>query len=145
MNQVRKASTDVWFPKQLSHPSGLCFWIRKSISTTHIPSQRQESRFGKTWRFLFIKFGKIAIKVRIPYCDSHNTAHLDLLISFDASISSAMAFPHFGNSDHVILVSIDFPINSTRCPVSTYNLWLFSCWLGRSSRSFKRCSMGGYF
>ena len=48
---------------------------------------------------------------RIP--DSHNSALLDLFLSSDASICFTMAFPPFGNSDHVvILVSIDFPLNS---------------------------------
>ena len=38
---------------------------------------------------------------------------LDLFISSDASISSTMAFPPLGNSDHVVVtVSIDFPSNS---------------------------------
>ena len=32
----------------------------------------------------------------------------------------------------------------TGCPVSLHSLWLFSCWLGWSSWSFERCSMGGY-
>ena len=42
-------------------------------------------------------------------------AFLDLFISSDASICSAMAFPPLGNSDHVVVsVSIDFPINSKR-------------------------------
>ena len=49
---------------------------------------------------------------RIPVCDSHSTALLDLFISFDASICSTMAFPPLGNSDHVVSVSIDFPSNS---------------------------------
>ena len=50
---------------------------------------------------------------RIPDCDSHSPAVLDLFISSDASICSTMAFPPFGNSDHVVVsVSIDFPINS---------------------------------
>ena len=50
---------------------------------------------------------------RIPDCDSHSPALLDLFISSDASICSTMAFPHLGNSDHVVVsVSIDFPINS---------------------------------
>ena len=45
--------------------------------------------------------------------DSLSPALLDLFISSDASISSAMAFAPFGNPDHVIVsVSIDFPINS---------------------------------
>ena len=50
---------------------------------------------------------------RIPECDSHSPALLDLFISSDASICSTMAFPPLGNSDHVVVsVSIDFPINS---------------------------------
>ena len=52
---------------------------------------------------------------RIPDCDSHSPALLDLLISSDASICSTMAFPPLGNSVHVVVsVSIDFPINSQR-------------------------------
>ena len=51
--------------------------------------------------------------IRIPDCDSHSSALLDLFISSDASISSTMAFTPLGNSDHVVVsVSIDFPINS---------------------------------
>ena len=50
---------------------------------------------------------------RIPDCDSHSPALLDLFISSDGSICSTMAFPPLGNFDHVIVsVSIDFPINS---------------------------------
>ena len=50
---------------------------------------------------------------RIPDCDSHSPALLDLLLSSDASICSAMAFSPLGNSDHVVdSVSIDFPTNS---------------------------------
>ena len=50
---------------------------------------------------------------RIPDCDSHNPALLDLFLSSDASICSTMAFHPLGNSDHVIVsVSIDFPKNS---------------------------------
>ena len=50
---------------------------------------------------------------RIPDCDSHSPALLDLFIYSDASIYSTMAFPLLGNSDHVIVsVSIDFPSNS---------------------------------
>ena len=47
----------------------------------------------------------------IPDCDSHSPTLLDLFISSDASISSTMAFPPLGNSDHVVVtVSIDFPL-----------------------------------
>ena len=50
---------------------------------------------------------------RIPDCDSHSPALLDLFLSSDASICSTMVFPALGNSDHaVVSVSIDFPINS---------------------------------
>ena len=50
---------------------------------------------------------------RIPDCESDSPALLDLFLSSDASIGCTMAFPPFGNSDHVVVsVSIDFPINS---------------------------------
>ena len=50
---------------------------------------------------------------RILDCDTHSPALLDLFISSDTSICSAMAFPPLGNSDHVfVLVSIDYPSNS---------------------------------
>ena len=52
---------------------------------------------------------------RIPDCDSHRPALLDLFLSSDPSICSTMAFPSLGNSDHVVVsVSIDFPSNSQR-------------------------------
>ena len=45
----------------------------------------------------------------------HSPALLDLFISSDASISSAVAFPPLENSDHVVVsVSTDFPSNSQR-------------------------------
>ena len=50
---------------------------------------------------------------RIPDCDSHSPARLDLFLSSDTSVCSTMAFPSLGNSDHVLVsVSIDFPTNS---------------------------------
>ena len=49
----------------------------------------------------------------IPDCDCHSPALLDLFLSSDASICSAMAFPLLGNSNHnVVSVSIDIPSNS---------------------------------
>ena len=52
---------------------------------------------------------------RIPDCDSHGPALLDLFLTSDASICSTMAFPPLGNCDHVVVsVSIDFPSNSQR-------------------------------
>ena len=51
----------------------------------------------------------VNLPTQIPDCDSHSRALLDLFISSDASICSAMAFPSLGNFDHgVVLVSIDF-------------------------------------
>ena len=52
---------------------------------------------------------------RIPDCDSHSPALLDLFLSSDTSICSTMAFLPLENSDHVdVSVSIDFPSNSQR-------------------------------
>ena len=49
----------------------------------------------------------------IPDCDSHSLALLVLFLSSDASISSTMAFPPLGNSDHfVVSASIVLPLNS---------------------------------
>ena len=50
--------------------------------------------------------------IQSPDCDSHSPALLDLSLSSDASMCSTMAFPPFRNSDHVVLVLIDFPSNS---------------------------------
>ena len=33
---------------------------------------------------------------------------------------------------------------TAECPVLLHSWWLFSCWLGQSSWSFERCSIGGY-
>ena len=47
---------------------------------------------------------------RIPNCDSHSPALLNLFISSEAIICSTMALPPLGNSDHVVVpVSIDLP------------------------------------
>ena len=51
---------------------------------------------------------------RIPDCDSHSPALLDLFLSSDASFCSTMSSPPLGNSDYVVSVSIDFPPNSQR-------------------------------
>ena len=56
----------------------------------------------------------VKFPTRIPDCDSHNPALLDLFISSDASIFSTMTLPPMGNSDHVVSVCIDFPSNSQR-------------------------------
>ena len=51
----------------------------------------------------------VNVPTRIPDCDSHSFALLDLFLSSDASICSITAFPPLGNSDHVVVSdSIDF-------------------------------------
>ena len=50
---------------------------------------------------------------RIPGCDSHSPAPLDLFISCDANICSTIAFPPLGNSDRVVVsVYLDFTSHS---------------------------------
>ena len=50
-------------------------------------------------------------------------ALLDLYLSSDTSICSKIAFLLLGNSDHVaVLVSINVPSNSKRCPLSSHSL-----------------------
>ena len=51
--------------------------------------------------------------IRIPDCNSHNPVLLDIFLSSNTSICSAMAFPFpVGNSYVIVTVSIHFPINS---------------------------------
>ena len=87
----------------------------------------------------------INFPTRIPDYDSHNPALLYLCLSSDASICFTMAFPPFGNSDHpIVSVFIDFSSNSQWEAPFLCIAYDFSCWLGWSSWSFERCSMGGY-
>ena len=65
---------------------------------------------------------------RIPDCDSHSPALLDLFLSSDASVCSTMAFPPLGNSDHVVVsVSIDFPTNSQQDAPFHRTAYDYSC------------------
>ena len=53
---------------------------------------------------------QMTLLTRIPDCDSHRPAFLDLFLSSDVNICSTMAFSPLENSDHVVVsVSIDFP------------------------------------
>ena len=64
---------------------------------------------------LCLKSDVVNFPTRIPACDSHSPALLDLFISSDASNCSTMASPPLANSDHVVIsVSIDFPTNPQR-------------------------------
>ena len=67
---------------------------------------------------------------RIPDCDSHSLALLDLFFSPKASTCSAMASPPLGNSDHVVVsVSIDFPSNGGEgLNISDQNNWGGGIW-----------------
>ena len=65
---------------------------------------------------------------RIPDCDSHSPALLDLFISSDASICSTMVFPPLGNSGHVFVsVSIDFLSNSQWNAPFHYIAYCYCC------------------
>ena len=87
----------------------------------------------------------INFPTRIPICDSPSQVFLDLFISFDASISSTMAFPPLGSSDMLLSqFPLAFQQTQNRCPVSSHSLWVISCWLGWSVWSFDRWSMEGY-
>ena len=63
----------------------------------------------------------------IPDCDSHSPALLDLFIYSDTSICSTVVFPPLGNSDHVVSVSIDFPINSKQDAPFHHIAYDYSC------------------
>ena len=71
---------------------------------------------------------------RIPDCDSHSPALLDLFLSSNPGICTRIVFLPSGDLDHVVvLVSIEFPSHSKRdAPFHRTAL-----------SSFKRCSMGG--
>ena len=45
----------------------------------------------------------VNVPTRIPDCDCHSPALLDLFLSCDGGVSSAMTFPPLGNSDHVVV------------------------------------------
>ena len=65
---------------------------------------------------------------RIPDCDSHSPALLDLFLSSNTIICSTMAFPALGNSDHVFVsVSLDFPINSKQNTLFHRVAYDYSC------------------
>ena len=64
----------------------------------------------------------------IPDCGSHSPALLDLFMSSDVSICSAMVFPPLVNSDHVVVsVSIDFPSYSQQDALFHHVAYDYSC------------------
>ena len=65
---------------------------------------------------------------QIPDCGSDSPALLDIFLSSDPSICSAMAFRPLGNSDHVVLsVSIDSPSNSQQDALFHRIAYDYSC------------------
>ena len=82
---------------------------------------------------------------QIRGCDSLSLPLLDLFLSSNISICSAMTFPQLGNSDCFCLsfhwLSVKLKMG---CPVSSHSLWQFLCSLRQSSKSFERCPMEGY-
>ena len=62
-----------------------------------------------------------------PDCDSHSPPLFDLFLLSDASICSTMVFPPLGNSDHVVLVSIDFSSYSQRDALFHCIAYDYSC------------------
>ena len=65
---------------------------------------------------------------KILDCDSHSTALLHLLISYDAGVCSTMDFPPLGNSEQVVVsVSIDFPSNSQQDAPFHCLAYYYSC------------------
>ena len=82
---------------------------------------------------------------RIPDCDSHSPALLDLFLSSDASIFSTMSFPPLGNSDHfVVSVSMDFLINSKQGSPFHHVAYDYSRADWDGLRDHLRCFMGEY-
>ena len=64
---------------------------------------------------------------RIPDCDCHSPVVLDLFLSSDTGICSAMAFPSMGNSDNVVVsVPIEFPSNSKEDALSHHIAYDYS-------------------
>ena len=62
---------------------------------------------------LLCLYARFFILFHLTYMSFSRSAHLLLFISSGTSISSIMAFPPLGNSDHVVIsVYFDFPSNS---------------------------------
>ena len=83
---------------------------------------------------------------RIPDCDSHSTALLDLFISPEASICSTMVSPPLGNSDHVVVsVFLEFLSYSQQVALLEFIALLMNILMLIGSLSdHLRCSMGAY-
>ena len=76
---------------------------------------------------------------RISDCDSHSLALLDLFLTSDASICSAMAFPPLENSDNIVVsVSIDSPFTVA----SSVQVAILQITLSKKSLMYSRKSVG---
>ena len=77
--------------------------------------------------------------------DSDSPALLDLFLFSDTSICSTMAFPPFGNSDHVaVSVSIDFLSYSQQNSLFNHIAYGYSHADGMVFVIIERCFMGAY-
>ena len=99
------------FP-QSTHLLFLCLETLPSIIRTGLPTLVELIDLVKS----VITFSNnltqmVNLLMRIPDCDSHSPALLDLFLTLDASICSTVGFPPLGNSDVVVSVSIDLPSN----------------------------------
>ena len=66
------------------------------------------------------------VPTRIHDCVSQTPAHLDLFVSYDASISSTMVLPQIGSFDVLVVsVSIDFRKTHNECPVLLQLMTIF--------------------
>ena len=76
---------------------------------------------------------------RISDCDSHSLALLDLFLTSDASICSAMAFPPLENSDNIVVsVSVDSPLTVA----SSVQVAILQITLSKKSLMYSRKSVG---
>ena len=93
---------------------GAAVYVKEGLPFAHDLSLENSADSYLCFRLALLHW-HFDFSTRIPECDFHTPAPLDLLLSSDASICSTMAFPPLRNSDHVVVsVSTDFPSNSQR-------------------------------
>ena len=84
-------------------------WLKYSRGTNHPGEQCYNFSISQDLTQI------VDFPTRIPDCDTHNPALLDLFLTSNPDVCSAEAFAPLGNSDHVVVsVSIDFVISSDR-------------------------------
>ena len=122
------------------------FWLRLSDLTdeTGLPILVELMDW---WTLLYFSVSNDLIKminfpIWILQCDTVLFFRINLLF---LTLEFVLVYPLENSGYGVVSVSIKFPLNSEgNAPFSSFNLWLFSGWLGRFSLWIERCSMGGY-